>query len=55
MAIVGEGYPEVQVTKENYSDIQRDVGGLVDGLPEEGFTPRLIDMYGTKGAAVVVC
>jgi hypothetical protein len=27
----------------------------VDGLPEEGFTPRLIDIYWTKGAAVVVC
>jgi hypothetical protein len=27
----------------------------VHGLPEEGFTPRFIDMYWTKGAAVVVC
>jgi hypothetical protein len=45
MAIVCEGYPEVQVSKENFDDIQRAVGGLVDGVPEEGFTPRLIDMY----------
>ena len=27
----------------------------MDGVPEENFTPRLIDMYWTKGAAVVVC
>jgi len=40
MAIVFEGYPEVQVSKEKFSDIQRAVGGLVDGLPEEAFTPR---------------
>ena len=40
MAIVCEGYPEVQVSKEKFSDIQRAVGGLVDGLPEEAFTPR---------------
>jgi hypothetical protein len=55
MAIVCEGYPDVQVSKENFDDIQQAVGGLVDGLPEEGFTPRFIDMYWTKGAAVVVC
>jgi len=45
MAIVCEGYPGVQVSKESFGDILRAVGGLVDGLPEEGFTPRLIDMY----------
>ena len=27
----------------------------MDELPEEGFTPRLIELYWTKGAAVVVC
>jgi hypothetical protein len=27
----------------------------VDELPEEGFTPKLINMYWAKGAAVVVC
>jgi hypothetical protein len=26
----------------------------VDGLPEEGFTPRLINTYCAKGAAIVV-
>jgi len=55
MAIVCNGYPEVQVSKENFNNIQRAVSGLVDGLPEKGFTPRLIDMYWKKGAANVVC
>jgi len=27
----------------------------VDELPEEGFTPRLIDSYWAKGAAIMVC
>jgi hypothetical protein len=27
----------------------------VDDLPDEGFTPRLIDTYWTKGAAIMVC
>ena len=27
----------------------------MDGLPEEGFTPRLVDSYWTKGAAIMVC
>jgi hypothetical protein len=27
----------------------------VDGLPEEGFTPRLVDSYWSKGAAFMVC
>jgi hypothetical protein len=35
--------------------IQQATGGLVDGLPEEGFTPRLVDSYWTKGAAIMVC
>jgi hypothetical protein len=55
MAIVYDGYPEVQGSRENFINIQRGIGGLVDELPEEGFTPRLIDMYWTRGAAVVVC
>jgi hypothetical protein len=41
MAILCEGYLEVHVSKENFGDIQRAVGGLVDELSEEGFTPRL--------------
>ena len=39
MAIVCDGYPEVLVFRENFTNIQRAVGGLVDWLPEEGFTP----------------
>jgi hypothetical protein len=55
MAIICDGYPKVQVSKENFVNIQRAIGGLVDWLPEEGFTPTLIDTYWAKGAAIVVC
>ena len=55
MAIVCEGYPEAQVSKDNFINIQRAISRLVDELPEEGFTPRLVDMFWTKGAAIVVC
>jgi len=55
MAIVCEGYLEVQVSKDNFNNIQQAIGGLVDDLPEEGFTPRLVDTFWTKGAAAVVC
>ena len=27
----------------------------MDELPEEGFTPRLVDSYWAKGAAIMVC
>jgi hypothetical protein len=36
-------------------DIQHEIGRLVDELPEEGFTPRLVDSYWSKGAAILVC
>jgi hypothetical protein len=39
MAIVCEDYPKTQITKENFVDIQRVIGRLVDELPEEGLTP----------------
>jgi hypothetical protein len=55
MAIVCEGFPETLITKDNFVAIQRAIGRLVDGLPEEGFTPRLIDVYWAKGAAIAVC
>ena len=55
MAIICDGYPKVQVSKENFVSIQRAIGGLVHGLPEDGFTPWLIDTYWAKGAAIVVC
>ena len=38
MAIVCEGYPEGQVAKENFINIQQAIGGSVDELHEEGFT-----------------
>jgi hypothetical protein len=55
MAMVCEGYLEAQVSKDNFHNIQRAIGGLVDELPEEGFPPKLVDMFWTKGAAVVIC
>jgi len=55
MAIVCDGYPEIKISKENFVGIQRAIGGLVDELPEEGFTPKLIDTYWTRGAAIMVC
>jgi hypothetical protein len=36
-------------------DIQRTICRLVDELPEEGLTPRMVDSYWTKGAAIMVC
>ena len=44
MPIVWDGYPEIQVSKENFVDIQRVIGGFVDELPEQEFTHRLIDI-----------
>ena len=55
MAVISENYPESQLSKENFIDIQRAIGRLVDELPEEGFTPRLVDSYWAKGAAIMVC
>ena len=55
MAVVCENYPERQISTENFTDIQGAIGRLVDELPEEGFTPRLVDSYWAKGAAITVC
>jgi hypothetical protein len=55
MAIFCEAYPKVQVSKENFVNIQRAINGLEDGLPEEGFTPKLIDTCTGKRATSVVC
>jgi hypothetical protein len=55
MAIVCDAFPQVQVSKENFVNFQRAIDGLVDGLPEEGFTRKLIDTYRAKGATKVVC
>jgi hypothetical protein len=40
MAIVYDGYPRIQVSRENFVSTQRATCGLVDELPEEGFTPQ---------------
>jgi len=55
MAIVCDGYLEIQLSKENFVSIQQVIRRLVDGLPEEEFTPRLIDTCWAKGAAIMVC
>jgi DNA polymerase IIIc chi subunit len=55
MAIICDGYPKVQVFKDNFVSIQQAITRLVDGLLEEGFTPRLVETYWAKGAAIVVC
>jgi hypothetical protein len=52
---LGEDYPGAQISKENFVDIQRAIGRLVDELPEEGLTHRLIDSYWSKRAATMVC
>ena len=54
VAIVCEDYPRGQISRDNFTDIQRAIGRLVDGLPEEGFTYRLVDSYWSKGAAIMV-
>ena len=55
MVVVCENYLESQISKENFTDFQRAVGQLVDELPEEGFTPSLVDSYWAKGASIMVC
>ena len=55
MAVVSENYPEIQISKHNFKDIQQAIGRLVDDLPKEGFTPRLVDSYWAKGVAIMVC
>jgi hypothetical protein len=55
VAIVSEEYPREQISRDNFANIQRVIGQLVDELPEESFTPRLVDSYWSKGAAIMVC
>ena len=55
VAVVEEDYPGIQISRENFADIQRAIGRLVDELPEDRFTPRLVDSYWAKGAAIMVC
>jgi hypothetical protein len=53
--VVCEDYLGSQISKLNFTDIQRAIGRLVDELPEDGFTPRLVDSYWAEGAAIMVC
>jgi hypothetical protein len=55
VAIVSADYPREQISRDNFADIQRAIGRFVDELPEEGFTPRLVDSYWSRGAAIMVC
>lgn len=55
MTVICFGYPEVQVSKQNFMNIQQAIGGHADELPEEGFIHMLIDTYWAKRAAIVVC
>lgn len=43
MPIVCDGYLDIQVSRKDFINIQRTIGGLVNGFPEEGFTPKLLD------------
>ena len=54
VAVVCEGYPESQLSKENFTNFQRAIGRLVDELTEEGFTPKLVDSHWAKGAAIMI-
>jgi hypothetical protein len=54
VAIVSEEYPRERTSRDDFANIQRVIGRLVDELPEEGFTPRLVDSYWSKGAAIMV-
>jgi hypothetical protein len=55
VAVVCEDYPCSQISRENFVDIQQAIGLLVDELPDEGFTHRLVNSYWAKGAAIMVC
>ena len=49
MAVVSENNLESQLYKENFVDIQRAVGRLVDELPEKGSSPGWSTPTGQKG------
>jgi hypothetical protein len=45
VAMVCEDYPENQIPRKKFEDIKKAVGRPVNGLPEEGFIPQLLDAY----------
>jgi hypothetical protein len=40
VAVVSEDYPESRISKDNFMNIQRVIGRLVDELPDEGVHPQ---------------
>lgn len=40
MAIICNGYPEVQVSKVKFFDIQQEIGGLINGAPSGEVHPH---------------
>jgi hypothetical protein len=55
VAVVGEDYLGIQISRENIADIQWAISQLVDELPEKRFTPRLVDSFRATGAAIMLC
>jgi len=49
VAVVCEDYPESQISKENFTDIQRTIGRLVDELKRRGSHPGWLIPAGRKG------
>jgi hypothetical protein len=54
VAVVCENYLDSQISKQNFVDIQRAIGRIVDELSEEGCIPRLVDSYWAKRVALMV-
>ena len=54
MSFVCEDYPDNQIFKEYFTNIQWAIGSLVYKFSEEGVTRRLDDSYWPKGAAIMV-
>ena len=48
MAVVCENYPEIQLSKDTFADIQRAIGGLVGELPKRGSPPGWSTRTGRK-------
>ena len=46
---------ESQTSKEKFANIQRAIDRIVDELPEDAFTTKLVHSYSAKGAAIVFC
>jgi hypothetical protein len=43
--VVKEDYPGTQLSRDDFVNIHKAIGRLVDEIPEEGFNPRLVDTY----------